>query len=399
MEHAPPKTENELRVQLSELVVRLGKKDRLPLLRRLTQGNQAAMEDLMVQDPLFVRDDAESPTAINLSPEIAELFPPSFHKHPTKWLESKPLIRREQAITPAPTINFLQLTPYDVSCVREFVLRKGKKSQAIVSKRIRRGSGEVERAKQAIEHGISTPRILGEVQHHGNQYALFERLPAVSLLRTAEYKGFHQWGRHHPDSAGSFLHGLEQAEIQLSPGQLDQLTNICDENKQKQELCIAYTILINLSETARLIVDLELGEECWDEAMDRKLGKHLKAATLLIQEFGLRTWADFRTACSRGVVSEEALRTSLKILRDQLNTDWQRATTKALFGTDILGGVASIRKKCEEAGLHHKDFGRRNILLEWDLEKDQPIEGREPKLWVIDWEDRAATKKESKEQA
>ncbi|MBI5306210.1 hypothetical protein HZB04_01315 [Candidatus Wolfebacteria bacterium] len=86
-----------------------------------------------------------------------------------------------------------------------------------------------------------------------------------------------------------------------------------------------------------------------------------------------------------------------KILMEKrkiFRNDYENEIKKSLFGFDIDKKINELKKMCDNKGIEHKDFKHRNILIEWDFNKNKPLIKRgdkEPKLFLIDWEPKSKT--------
>ena len=72
---------------------------------------------------------------------------------------------------------------------------------------------------------------------------------------------------------------------------------------------------------------------------------------------------------------------------------------KEKFGVDIPKKISELENLCAEKNVEHKDFSKRNILIEWNFDEWKPLKKqgeKEPKLYIIDWEPKPKSSKKQK---
>ena len=52
---------------------------------------------------------------------------------------------------------------------------------------------------------------------------------------------------------------------------------------------------------------------------------------------------------------------------------------KEKFGVDIPKKISELENLCAEKNVEHKDFSKRNILIEWNFDEWKPLKNKEKK--------------------
>ena len=404
----------ELVRKSSRVVLHAAEKHRKPLFERLTDKNADRIAQITKERPIFYEEKEGAETKIILDPEIADLMPPEFFENPTKWIESQPNIERKYKQGELPTgetIEELWQDPYDVSKVKEFSisLPKGKKLD-IISKRIEsEETEEIVLAVKAMEAGIPTPRVFGEVSDKGNLYAFFEKIEGIDLLAAKQNKNLENLFND-----VSTLLSMKEGNFDLTLKSFRFINFISEDgcnrlfrlwhkaNKEfieekeisrfLKEIIYFFTKYNDINRALERVYNLE------DYFYENTLNKFFK-------KYGYRGFRDFKKfekSIDRKRLEDLAMKLeeNKSMLKEKSNDFIRKAREIVLedvLGVNIENVKEKLKQMCKENGIEHKDFADRNILIEWDFEKDEPKgkgTRRKPKLYIIDWEAKSSLKEE-----
>jgi len=167
------------------------RRSRLGLFETLTKNNAETIDKLLEEKAMFARTKENAPRVILLADEIANDLPEAFFQNPSAWIEAQPSFKPPKATTPDDeqlTGKIKDILWYghdaDVDRIKKIEIQTPTGNRTIVSKRINpkwEDWHEVATARCALEAGIPTPRVLGEITDHGNLYAWFEYIPSIDL--------------------------------------------------------------------------------------------------------------------------------------------------------------------------------------------------------------------------
>ncbi|HEY4523261.1 MAG TPA: hypothetical protein VJK04_00085 [Candidatus Paceibacterota bacterium] len=395
----------ELIRKTSKTVLHAAKKNRRSLFERLTVGNAEKLAQVMTKKPIFYENRETEPTRILLDDKIQGMFPSEFFENPTRWIESRKIVKRgDEEVADLPlgeNIAELWDKSYDVTKVKQFTVSlPDKKPVTIVSKRIdAKQLQEVVMARRAYEAGIPTPKVIGEITDRGNNYALFEYLPGINL--NAAYWRLYREGRlKHDTNYRSLFNDYNLKELKahlrhiipdISPERFSRLVvlwqNALPLNKQREVLISLAPILgyelpkvredIKLSR-ARLLLKRGFTNEDIATAL-RLIGYTNFDQYLESVPWDQNERSEFR---ARMALSRHA--SELDGFEEQLLSEIR----EEIFGVDYQKEMARLEEICKKKEISHKDFAPRNIMILWDFKNDKPLPRKpnEPKLYIIDWE-------------
>jgi len=409
-ESEPEPVPEELIRKTSRVVLHASERGRKSLFKTLTAKNADKIAEILKEKPIFYENKENAETKILLSPEIAQLMPPEFFENPTEWIEQQKNIERKYKHYTLPTgetIEELWREPYDVSKVKELnlVLPNGKKLD-IVSKRIEpEETEEISLAVKAGEAGIPTPKVLGEIADKGNLYALFEKIEGIDLLIAEEkkklsdlYYDVEKFLITEEESLA--LNNLPFKEF-ISKKAYKTLSRIWREAKTKALLKPAEI------EIYKRLSSIILNENFFNIRQSFFGDLPENDVNMFFKKFGFKDSEDFiivlkkieKIKNSREVGGyTEFLFKKLEKMGKNSNIFFEKLTKviyQDIFGIDIYKEKQKLEQMCEDKGIEHKDFADRNILIEWDFEKDEPKGKKEKdvKLYIIDWEAKSKSDK------
>jgi len=419
-----PQSENnpeEIIRKASRVVLHAAEKGRRSLFEKLTAKNADRMARIAEQKPIFWENQQDAKTEILLQTEMGQAMPPEFFENPTKWIESQKNIERhygKQTLPTGETIDELWEEPYDISKVKEFsIIGKDGKQIKVVSKRIKpEETEEIALATKAFEAGIPTPAVLGEITDKGNIYAFFEKIDGIDLKAALEKKKIidSRWVTgifFATTNEDSFLKEFDEMPFKdlLSGKGKDEILNYW--KKAREDFILENEISVHLDKIfSHISMDYleEVREYMKDIESDERLDR--KDIDRIVKKYGYDSFddlkkkieADFEAGdlekyeklAKKADKKREYFRKKVGIFDEEL----RRIIFKDIFGVDIEEEMKKLEKMCREKGIEHKDFADRNILIEWDFEKDEP-KGKssgDTKLYIIDWEARSKSEKTKK---
>ena len=410
----------ELVRKTTRVVLKSAEKGRESLFYKLTSKNAERIAKLLKQKPIFWEKKETGETEILLDPEISDAMPIEFFENPTKWIEAQSNIDRmhnELLLPTGENIGELFSQPYDISKVKEFTIGGDDKKINVVSKRIDpKETEEIVLAVKAREAGIPTPKIYGEVNDNGNIYAFFEKIDGISLLSAFERKhlslGFWFFATEKEDEFNTLLKNAEWEKF-ISLETKDKIFRLWQKNKDIFEERVATIDLIEIMEVFPILTEdlsskikSDLAKVCYKaiEYNKTRLEKYIK-------KYGFTSVKDLEIYLSRLATSQETKKTNndYKNIKEacakrieEINLEekkeffdlLRRMVISEVMGLDIDEELKRIRKICTDNKIEHKDFADRNILIEWDFEKNEP-KGKatgDVKLQIIDWEQNSSPK-------
>ncbi len=382
----------------SRTVLHAAERGRKTLFEKLTAENEGKIAELMQRKPVFYENKDDSPQEILLDPEIADLMPPEFFENPTEWIESQENIERGydepgKSIPKGREINELWEQPYDVSKVKEIGVAKPNGDIVVfVSKRIDPTQlEEIFLAREAYEAGIPTPKVLGEIVDHGNVYAFFEKINALSLDSIKDKTESRQLGVFSWSEEQSFLADNREAIFGHDfPERLEKKFKSIFKGASKDY------VLFDLADIlSGYILDPNIPSAALRGQLKNFSSETLRRRTEHLIFFGFSNWSDV-FALMDGPLEERIkkaleLKKSLELYRKKL---WKYELTlkKEIqlnnFGYEPKKEIEKLKRLCQEKGIKHKDFNNRNILIDWDYENNKPKKGPDgkAKMYLIDWE-------------
>lgn len=391
--------------KLSRTVVRAAQRGKEELFDKLTADNRERVDKLQKQKPIFYERDESAPTEVLLEPDIQKILPTEFFDNPTGWIESQDNIHRGHTEGELPTgdsVGELWGVPYDISKVKVFSLGAGEGEVLVVSKRIQSDQvQEIDIARRAYEAGLPTPRVLGEVHHHGNMYALFEYIEGINL--TAAISRMSKKGKFNYYKEDFFSFCYTEQDFQelvseyffgISQEARDEIHKIwcesIDSFKRREFLINVETFVFH---TQR---DLDRLEENLNYYSSHKLAQGI------LVDLGFESLEDLKVFDTYKK-AEEALRPLAKALLEEVRLDIldsseriKKIIYEEAFGFDITDEIKRIQQLCVDKGVHHKDFNNRNFVIPWNFETDEPQQGRGetlPRMYLVDWEPKPGSSK------
>ncbi len=404
----------ELIRKLSKTVLHAAEKGRVSLFTRLTAKSSAKIAKLMQNEPILFENQEKAPREILLDTEIAGAMPEEFFENPTGWLESRPNIDRSDrhALPDGTEISQLMQYPYDVSKVKEFELKTENSNIKIISKRIDPDQlEEIVLAQRAYESGIPTPKILGIITDHGNNYALFETFPCINGLTFGEildqlYRDIYDL--QHPPIGFDDDPEVKDFDKYAAEHALTKDTELHNRLKETwdahvrrgREHVFKRTLYHGLEE-----VGYKEDPDAFNRLQEDLAPFHQELENFL-QEHNVTTlqeYCDFLDKLSdqewRNAVMDPLFTEDNQwvTIYKKLKSDWFDEIRRIHFGfspEEYERELESIKMQCLEKGIEHKDFQPRNMLIPWDFEKNRPViaEGK-PKVYLIDWEPKPKTPK------
>lgn len=380
-------------------------------------------EELLKERAIFWNHDESAPKKVVLHHKLEQGFPPEFYENPTRWIEEQENIAREEIAHKGEEIADLRKRSYDISRVKEFSVTSSEgKNVTIVCKRNNRcGREEAERSIQAYKAGIPTPRLIGLVEHWGNTYLMFEKVEGRSLLQLR----FLERSFLNDLKENIFLSTKEEVQtvaaiyrLQIIPtlerwGLASSQKWLLEQLLAIRPLSLEYRIFndlrISLMQTelydkrpSHLSKDDDNVWKYWDALAKQRLEPAFPG---LIGEWSLSADdIDFivRVWSKKGRVTESE-KIKVRHICATINRyceaiyEQRRARVDHIFEVLLerrfsLGSIRhrldSLKHQIQEAGLEHKDFDDRNVMVAWDSLKNKPKldRKRSPQLFVIDWE-------------
>jgi hypothetical protein len=333
--------------------------------------------------------------------------------------------------------SFLNKNRYDISKIKTFNLVRPEGTVVkIYSKRIEGAeTEEIARARRAYEAGIPTPKVLGEIQDKGNLYAWFEaiegrdlntiisrlhldRIHNTSPSFASTVEEYYEWLRHFPEI-------LQRVD----PTIMVTLMNLWQENRanihMKESLNMLQRILVHVPiELAKLMVvkddkgfeiveydnRLAAAKNAIDKSfLEEKISEGCEEPKVdliaVLKYLGYNSLSDLVAKMHWESPLHETVFTQVQQaeheLKEQLRNDfdhpWSTIVENSLIGFDVSDARDRLKKQCEENHIEHKDFNDRNIIVEWDFEKDKPLihDGEtKPRVYLVDWEEKKSDTKE-----
>lgn len=405
--------------KLSKTVLHAAERLRQSLFEKLTAANAERIAELLKEKPVFYENKAEAPRTILLDDEIAEYLPPEFFDDPTKWIESQENIKREHVLETLPTgetIEELWDKPYDISKVKEFsLIGKKDKKISLASKRIDQDQlEEIALARKAWEAGIPTARILGEIADKGNTYVFFERIRGINFLAAQEKLRL-------LSVSVATLHIINEKDFYSQMHY--EYNNILSEKAKKIIYSLwekarpdiiknrdIYTLRENLNHAFALMERVEKDEDYKDSVKDfvqyikeyAENKYNLPGINTILNKFNYPNPIQFIDHCLDLIKLDKKeefreivdfINSEYKNIRDKIKNEFDSVFIskiyKDVFGFNPYEEIKKVKKLCEEKRIEHKDFNDRNILIEWDFDKNKPKRKKESeknKIYIIDWE-------------
>ncbi len=399
----------ELIRKLSKTVLHTSERGRRSLFQTLTAANAERIAALSEKKPIFYEDRDSSPQQLLLDPEIASALSEEFYKNPTQWIEQQSDIDRghaEGSLPTGETIKELWRKPYDVSKVKEFEVElKDKKIIEIVSKRIRPDQlAEVARAQRALEMGIPTPKIFGEILDHGNAYAWFEHLPGINLLAAEErlYEKGDLAAKINSIALSETFLQLEGALAKLpalSREGRDRIHRLWRRNRHVIVQRESFSLLQSIQEkfgvagpesdakqSLHEFIDYINISHVFREGVQEALASigydNLESCVYDVQ----KAQKDWPRLPQKEKVDDKMKRIMESIAR--LEEKFRKVIVEDIFGFDYFEERRRLQDLCIKKGVEHKDLNERNLLVLWDFKKNRPLprSQNDPKLYILDWE-------------
>lgn len=392
--------------KLSKTTLHAAERGRRSLFEKLTAKNAEKIARIFEEKPIFYENKDDAPRKILLDGEISGSMPPEFFQNPTSWIESQHPVQRGHKQDEMPMgekISELWDLPYDISKVRQFDFRlPNGQTREVVSKRIdAKQLTEVSIAMRAYEAGIPTPKVLGEVLDRGNTYAFFKRLPGINLRAATEKLDRTAW-----------RNGLDAAAIAVIHNDDDELNNFLQEifpsrrtEELKQKLKSIWGPVGHF--IAWREIALILGPLSDRDHMLQEL-KAFKEADIqhVLNNLGYRNIDEYQRAIGTASLNEKfaILEKTHQFTPAEIpELEQAHEAVKTLIETEIFGfpvrdEINKLKADCERKGVPHKDFEERNFVILWDFEHDRPLPRKsdEPKLYIVDWEQRSTDSKNAK---
>ena len=331
-----------------------------------------------------------------------------FLQSPTECFQSLPLIDRgEKARNELPkgtAIRELIRKPYDVSRVRvfeadgrQFVVKK------VDIKKVHYPLEEFDIAKQASAAAIPTSKPVGYVIVGNNLYEFFEYIPHTASLEDVSHIVKERGLSNHSFNYGSFT----QLERNLSSDPEWRLA-------YRKELKMGGDLgALRLAEKALTIyrnavlrhasitnaLKKEGNIEHWKEAMRHtlSLGKS-KGAPVVFDTYEVEELAEVLDENFPGDELHD-YRADLKIAYSKFKEEQdnkfiprvEREVLGASYTMPYRAFCTYVDARCEEAGIQHKDFAFRNILVKMDEYKENLLPDRngDAQFYIIDWEQKS----------
>lgn len=350
-------------------------------------------KDVLDEKPVYFALESDKESNISLDVSVKHILPKSFFAHPTQWIELLPSIDRgtDQIIgSSAESIKDVLLADsYDESKVKIWEDNKGGTKKKIIFKRIEIDEpNEIQRAKKAYSAGIPTPKVLGEIRHNGNTYALFEFIPAISVY-DAQFKIFGEkaelklWNLGAIPISG-YRELIQQRLEEFLPNNPQQLNKIILYINEHFHHLAALEVFLKCTNNQYTIVDIEnyFQTQRVEEDQIFPIGEYSSIRELI--DFGQQMTGDNRNLLKEHNKLRQDLQERVKKVRNTV----RGMITNALFGLDLWGEIDNLKSQCSELNISHKDFNYRNLLLPWDFDQDIPLQSEElKKLYIIDWEE------------
>ncbi len=185
-------------------------------LERFEKKHPELIAALKKQEPVFYDRRTESgENLVFFDEDLKAAFPDEFFEDPTSWIEALPTVEmtpdvvsqkvydssskkeKEDLETRRYGYSDIDLQRHEIASAREIGVHAdlhrvkffrlsdaNGRTFEVVSKRVNpkhADFGEAAIAMKAREVGIPTPRVLALIEHHGNMYAFFERVPSYTL--------------------------------------------------------------------------------------------------------------------------------------------------------------------------------------------------------------------------
>lgn len=440
------KSENkhDLQYRLSKTVLLAAEKQRKSLFERLTANNAEMVERLMQEAPVFFKREQGTKQEIDLDPTIQDALPPEFFEDPTGFIESQDFVVRgieadahpdhDSYMPKGESVQELWQHAYDITRVREFVVKLGGKEVTLVSKRVdKKNKREYEKSKEAYEVGIPTPKALGRVEDSGNEYIFFEKIDGISLFNALNNRALVKrsekilsaFDAKYVRVGKDMVQVFKECTIECDPDVQAELQLVFDRQhkaKLKNEF-IGFAGAVNrIREVPKL--DWPLIHK-HIQTLFGYLKKIMPAAQCFFDEKSMQALCD-ETNELAGVNILQLNRDNLELSESVMKSIaeynpsltfkegrgvdfWKKIIQKIDLGdkeirlcrgmlVDLIlkqefGFIPKeekerIRTMCKEKGLVHKDFADRNFVVHWDFENDRPKkpEKDEPSIYIIDWE-------------
>ncbi len=399
--------------KLTGTVQHASKRNKDTLFDRLTAKNKDLIEDLSSNKPIFYENDPIVPTSIVLDQNVRALLPQEFYDNPTQWIESlqnidRKYLKSKEDLPKGESIKELWQNPYDISRVKEIRLGEGAEPIVAVIKRIKNDSQEIEISEKAYKAGIPTPKILGVVNDHGNTYAFFEKLSAISLDAAARNQGLKYQYNYHATKIEGLIKSVGANSITCDfevPFVVEErLKRVIEKSALKNDaqhyplkkLGSALDYALQPPEHFSIFDFKALLEDAFNyysfpnDTIEILPGDLLPDPKIFIESFS--SPATLRERIRDG--SLQKLRGKIKELVDEEDEKREKVAEKVttlfykgMTGRDIGKELKRYEKVLKKEGIQHMDFKDRNILIRWNEKGNHPlIEAGAPNLWIIDWE-------------
>lgn len=419
----------DLQRRASRILLEAGRKNKKSLVVSLTAQNAEAFSELLKEDTIFYENNPEAEQVILLDPELEGKLPPEFFENPTEWIEMEypPIERGLTAGLPQDqTLGELLDRPYDISKVKEAHVG----AMPLVIKRIEKEEvNEVQRAKEAYDAGIPTPKVLAEIKDSGNLYVFFEKISGKTLY---EFRSrLHRFIPAAPDypqgHRNQWQEWLVKNRLPSTHPYALALQPIYEECHRKIVLIMGggilsggvreYVYYLQKTQGRKMGLDDQLNED--DKAGLKDYYSEMTSTTFGAYADATSEWLDvparelFFSVVDESQTIEEVRKKMRQIFEsivgDMESTDSILSayyqTTNELHekfrekenADNVIRieklrlAIEKLKELCRSKNIEHKDFEDRNILVKWDSEKDEPAEDEEglPILYLIDWEEKS----------
>lgn len=423
----------ELIKRLSKTVLRVAENDRRSLFEKMTSKNAEKIAELLKKKPIFYENKEDAPQQILLDVRIADLFPKEFFKNPTQWIESQKNIERfeinyrsslSSSFPSGRKIDEIWDRSYDISKVKEFAVGNNDNKVEIVSKRLdKKQLEEIILARRAWEAGIPTPKVLGEIIDQGNSYVFFEKISAINLLTLSQLmpdKAYKYVYERVDYDKKRFCEGIDSSfDKILSDNAKERIYLIWEEEKKEIRLNeILWRIRDFLGQYIFRYIGLKFNDKTSIESEADKVFSEIMSefsSDEIKKAIAVLGFKDKDELLKNFILKKNILEETKKLDRENKIKEFEQEEKKRFsglgertekinkkfeeqvksefykekFGIDIPKKVSELESLCLEKGLEHKDFAKRNILIEWNFDKGEPLKKqgeKEPKLYIIDWE-------------
>ena len=284
---------------------------------------------------------------------------------------------------------------YDITRVKEFSVRTRQGDRAVVSKRLSRATIGLKEAaihRKAYEAGIPTVKIYGEIFDKGNAYPLMEKFSGINL------DAFVHWINERNNRANALFEAVindwkEHGEpVDLGPygfladsGSVKRLFAEFLECSERRDALSVLSDLHGKRVHPSLHGPIDLTSIPRPRYLTRLLNEYWRVDS--IEAFARLDARQMK------VRMQNARASVIRPLR-QVQGKLVGACYKAIFGSPAVS-VSGLEQEaqrlnalCVERGIIHTDLYARNILVEWDFSRNEPVYAPDGSLTfkLIDWE-------------